>query len=209
MGGRLTTVTRGMFIRKTDQTFANPDPVLLEKLEKLHGDQFTTVGRDNKWMPDAPQDTRHADVEFLGDGKNAYFPPTRTIPAAKTKRAILLSGCIQALRVALFKNPDEQDLKKRERRAKALPVVSYWIAGGRRFEIYVALSSTKQEVHMLIMTPDPKKPAAPPGAAKLENVWAIGAEGPITAMHNRFPKSWGVPEAFEINGAWCQQTFSY
>jgi hypothetical protein len=153
----------------------------------------------------------HAEDEFLGDeDANGYFPQGGLIPDALGKRAILHSGCIQALRVALFKNPDEQDKSRRQRRPTALPIVSYWIAGGPRFEVYVALSNTGNEVHMLIMTPDPRKHRDIPPIGHPENVWAIGTEELILELHRRLETAnWEVSDAFALKGAWCQQTYSY
>ena len=204
MGGRLTTVTRGMFIIQTDSAFETPNLELLETFEeKLTADRLTTFGREKLDLPSDEAMVQHAEDEFLGDGDaDGYFPKGGPIPDAMEKRAILHSGCIQALRVALFKNPDGPDKAKRQRRPSALPIVSYWIAGGPRFEVYVSLSSTGNEVHMLILTPDPKKHRDVPPIGYPENVWAIGKEDLILELHNRLTAArWEISEAFELKGA--------
>jgi hypothetical protein len=211
MGGRLTTVTRGMFIIQTDSAFKNPNLELLEMFEdKLTAGELTTFGRQKLALPSDEAMVHHAEDEFLGDAEDGYFPKDGGNPDAIGKRAILHSGCIQALRVALFKNPDELNKSKRQRRPTALPIVSYWIAGGPRFEVYVSLSSTGNEVHMLMMTPDPKKHRQVPEIGHPENVWAIGKRELIDELHDRLRAAkWEVSDAFELKDAWCQQTYSY
>jgi len=209
MGGRLTTVTRGMFIIQTDNAFERPTRELLEMFQKIPVEQLTTFGRNDLGLPASEEEKFHAEEEFLGDADpGSYFPPSAVIPNSVGKREILHSGCIQALRVALFKNPDAPEDERVERDIP-LPIVSYWIAGGPRFEVYVALSYTENEVHMLIMTPDPKKHREIPRVGRRENIWAIGTKPLIDDLHGRFPEDYDVPEPFELIGAWCQQVSSY
>lgn len=207
MPGRLSTVTRGRFIHGTDKGLKRPTERLLRGFEDAELSALAKLGKTTGTVPDGEE--AHADAEFLGDiPPHAFFPPDARIPDSRGKRAILLSAYIQALRVALYANPDDAPAMRRKR-AKALPVVSYWIPGVRNYEMYVALSASSKEVHVLILTPDPGKPPKTAAYGWDENMWAIATDARIEELRKLIPVGYQPPAAFAIKGAKCQKLKSY
>ena len=207
MPGRLSTVVRGRFSEGTDQGLRSPTEAQLQAFEQTQLADLTALGKQTGTVP--PGDENHSDKEFLGDAApDAFFPPDTAIPKSDEKRAILLSAYIQALRVALYVNPDAPP-HQRTRRAKALPIVSYWISGGPHYEMYVALSKSGNEVHVLIMTPTPHHPPPPRPQGRDEDIWAIASDARIQELHQAIPPAYGPRQPFLIKGAQCQKLKSY
>jgi hypothetical protein len=155
-----------------DKGFAAPTEALLQQYEAASAANLYALATDTGTIP--PDGKDHVDNEFFADdGNKAFFPPGGLIPKSLEKREIVLAAYIQALRLAIYQNPDAAP-SARVNRPAAVPVVTYWIAGLPNFETYVALSSTGKEVHLFLVTPDPKYM---PSAAYIdpieENLWAI------------------------------------
>lgn len=208
MTGRLSTVERGRHIDTTDQALRDPKEDLLRRLEAISPDEFTEFGRENLNLSSDERDVRHIEKEFLGDaGPQASFPAKGKIPASAKKQAILHAAYIQALRVALYKDPNA---KRPTRRKTALPIVSYWISGVPHYEVYVSLSSTDREVHVMIFTPTSQtsvKAAALGG--RRENMWAIATNERIAELRKQLPDSWATDDIIDIHGTQCQKLMSY
>jgi hypothetical protein len=208
MTGRLSTVERGRHIDTTDLALRNPSERLLRSLETIPLGDFTDFGRKELGLSKDPRDIHHVEEEFLGDATpSASFPPNSKIPGTAQKQAILHSAYIQALRVALYKDPDA---KRPTPRKPALPIVSYWISGVPHYEVYVTLSSTDQEVHVMIMTPTSKTPVKPNNlGGRHENIWALGTDDRIDELRNQFPDGWSKYDVIDIKGTRCQKLMSY
>lgn len=209
MTGRLSTVERGKHLDTTDEALSKPSVELLLKLEKTPPGKFTAFGRQFLKLSSDPKDVHHIEKEFLGDDPSkASFPPKGAIPRSDTKLAILHAAYIQALRVALYNRPDANP--PTHERSEPLPIVTYWIAGVPQFEVYVSLSSTDREVHVLILTPTPHREIKPPPyGGRPENIWAIATNARIEELRNKIPETYGRPNVTEINGTRCQKLMSY
>lgn len=207
MPGRLSTLTRGRFLEATDRVLQKPTEEMLRKHE-------TTPASDASALSEAIQvapttDYEHSEFDFFGDAlPRAFFPPGGRIPDSAGKKAIMLSASIQAQRVALYENPDAAP-HLRKKRKHPLPVVSYWINGVPDFEIYVTLSSTNAEVHMLIMTPFPHYDPKPPALGRAENIWVIASDDRIKELHDAMPATFKPSAPFDIKNAQCQKLMDY
>ena len=107
----------------------------------------------------------HTRDEFFGNGSGAFFP----VMGGHREGEIVRGGYIRAIELALSRNP----------LAAPKPIVTYWILNGRKeedpdaFEIFVA--ETPNEVHVLILTPQPAHVPAPPPARheRVEDMWVV------------------------------------
>jgi len=210
MSGRLSTVVRGRFIEATDQALRNPSEALLRKVEALAAKDIAKFSRENLGHPADEKAVHHAEKEFFGDDPDKASFRGDGIPDGEGKRAIHHASLVQALRVALYKDPDAE--KPHQKREKPLPIVTYWISGGQKYEIYVALSSTDQEVHVLIVTPPPGTEAKPPPTGRLENIWVVASDERIEELRKKVPDTYRLPPSFQIpgaTGAHLQKVMSY
>ncbi len=207
MPGRLSTLTRGRFIEGIDRVLQKPTEELLRRHETTPTSSISALSSE---IEVASADSYgHSEYSFFGDElPKAFFPPGGRIPDSAAKKAIVLSASIQAQRVALYDNPDAAP-HLRKKRKQPLPVVSYWINGVPDFEVYVALSSTNAEVHMLIMTPFPHEDPKPPPRGRAENIWVIASDDRIKTLHDAMPATFKASEPFDIQGAQCQKLTDY
>jgi hypothetical protein len=209
--GKLSTVVRGKFIQTVDDVFADltQTATLLDEHEKMTIADYLAFGKKWGFIRTGTED--HADKEFFGDSlPYAYFPPGGGVPDALGKIGVLVSGYIQALRLAVYKNPYPKNGDPRIPRNPTLPIVSYWITEQKHFEVYASLSSTELEVHLHILTPEPSHHVQnPPAQGEDENMWAIAAEDRIKQLHDAIPLSYGAEAYFEIKGAYAQKLKSY
>jgi hypothetical protein len=207
MTGRLSMVSRGKFIDHVDNALSNPDEALLRAHEGVTLDQLVELGEKIRTIPNDQH--VHTNIQFLGDDPTqGFFPPSKLIPDFAGKSAILTSAYIQALRVALYSNPDAApDL--RVPRKVALPIKTYWITGVDYFEIYVSLSNSDSEVHVLLMTPDPENVPKKPSIGTPENMWAIATDDRIKHLYEEIPKEYGAAPPFSIKQAQCLKLWGY
>jgi hypothetical protein len=207
MPGRLSTLTRGRFIEGIDRVLQKPNEELLRRHESISASDISALGTGIGVAP--PEAEGHSENSFFGDDlPKAFFPPGGRIPDSAAKKAIVLSASIQAQRVALYENPDAAP-SLRKKRKQPLPVVSYWINGVPDFEVYVTLSSTAAEVHMLILTPFPSEDPKPPSYGRAENIWVIASDDRIKLLHDAMPASFKASAPFDIKGAQCQKLIDY
>lgn len=200
-------VTKGKFLEYVDSRLKNPTEEMLAQYEAATRPLARWAIAFDK-IPAGQTSIDHTELEFLGDDPDkAFFPPGWAIPDSAGKSGILISAYTQALRVALYENPDAAP-KDRVKRPRALPIESYWVRGVRYFEFYVSLSSAGNAVHVLILTPDPQNlPDALPRGRE-ENLWAIGTDDRIKLLHDEMRSS-EPPAPFTIKDAMCQKLVGY
>jgi hypothetical protein len=92
---------------------------------------------------------------------------------------VFCQGLIKALREAID-NPITVEDPAQGKRLKALPIDSYWIVVGERFEMTICRSL--QQVTLLILTPNPPIPR--PGIWDQDTpIWVVRRETTATAPH--------------------------
>ena len=129
-----------------------------------HGKIRVGIGDDQLTVRNA-SDEIHVREEFLGQGERAFFP---RIGGHRVDQ-IVRGGYIRAIELALGEDPA----------AAPKSIVTYWILTGRKeedpdaFEFFVA--ETPNEVHVLILTPQPARVPAPPPAKheRVEDMWVV------------------------------------
>ena len=210
--GKLSTVVRGRFIDTVDRVLKSPTEDLLEKHLAMSLEKYLEFGKQYGFIHAGTE--YHADQEFFGDASPAaYFPPKQgSTPDSAGKVGVLVSGYIEALRIAVYKDPHPQDGSDPVPRDETLPIVSYWITEQPRFEVYASLSSTDREVHLFILTPEPSHHLSEEDAPEQgidENMWAIADRVRIDELHARIPDKYQPAEPFEVLGAFAQKLKSY
>jgi hypothetical protein len=204
MPGRLTTITKGTFLGNADDQLLTPT---LDHLRWFESDKgLTKIGQDNEVIE--PGAEGHSDDEFFGSDPNkAFFPD---IPSDETQD-IVRGAYIQALRLSLYKNYADRELRERPK-----PVVSYWIVTGpagegeSRFEAYTIDSGL--EVHVFIVTPDPQNAPTPPTAEYSidERIWLTGTQAWVDEVKARAPYGYADPvDLGRHDKAVCQQVKGY
>ena len=124
----------------------------------------TAIGDDRPTARNSSHET-HTRDEFFGNGSRAFFP----VMGGHREDQIVRGGYIRAIELALGEDPA----------AAPKSIVTYWIQTGRKeedpdaFEFFVA--ETPNEVHVLILTPQPARVPAPPPAKheRVENMWVV------------------------------------
>jgi hypothetical protein len=124
----------------------------------------TAIGDDRPMARNLSHEI-HTREEFFGEGERAFFP---RIGGYRVDQ-IVRGGYIRAIELSLGGNSA----------AAPKPIVSYWIVNGRKeedpdaFELFV--SETPNEVHVLILTPQPAHLPAPPPASseRVEDMWVV------------------------------------
>jgi hypothetical protein len=125
----------------------------------------------------------HTRDEFFGNGSRAFFP----VMGGHRQDQIVRGGYIRAIEAAL--GSDEGAAPK--------PIVTYWVITGRTeedpgaFELFVA--ETPNEVHVLILTPQPAHvPTAPPARhERVEDMWVVSTSHHIKHIAEEvYPKGY-------------------
>jgi hypothetical protein len=112
----------------------------------------------------------HTRDEFFGNGSRAFFPAM----GGHRVDQIVRAGYIRAIELSLGRDPQ----------LAPKPIVTYWVLNGREetdpdaFELFVA--ETPNEIHVLLLTPQPAYLPAPPPASseRVEDLWIVS-----TAQH--------------------------
>jgi hypothetical protein len=120
---------------------------------------------------------------------------------------IVRGAYIQAIKMALA--PERPQLAK--------PIVSYWIitdAPPHTFQIFVA--ETDREVHVMILTPRPKKvpgtPPKDPNKYGIERMFVVGSEAWIDGIVSKYQGGEYPGERFPVEGSEgidCLRVVSY
>jgi hypothetical protein len=147
-----------------------------------HAKNPVAIGDDRPTVTNASHEI-HAREEFLGQGERAFFPRIGGHRADQ----IVRGGYIRAIEAAL--GSDEGAAPK--------PIVTYWVITGRTeedpgaFELFVA--ETPNEVHVLILTPQPAHvPTAPPARhERVEDMWVVSTSHHIKHIAEEvYPKGY-------------------
>jgi hypothetical protein len=192
----LTNVIKGRMIERSDDRYRLREGESIgecrarfsEHLARLqagqdfgeHAKTRVAIGDDLQIATNAAHEI-HARDEFLGNGEQAYFP------VMGGQDQIVRGGYIRAIELALGEDPA----------AAPKSIVTYWIVTGRKeedpdaFELFVA--ETPNEVHVLILTPQPARVPAPPPAKheRVEDMWVVSTSHHIKHLaEDAYPKGY-------------------
>lgn len=175
MPGPLTMVTKGLVFKRLDEKLQKPDPDDLKDLKAAKP------------------------LDGLGLAKGTLLPAEKTHlvdqwldkwwPGIDKKEAILRAGYIQAQEVA-------QAPTRAATKGPAKPIVSYWVTGTNRFEVYVLESADQVTVLLFTPSPPPVQPPAHPADME-ERMWVVAHADRIKEIRQGFPSGYTVPAETE------------
>ena len=201
MPGSLTTIVKGTVCGKTDEKLQAATKELLTKwLGDFEDSSQSLKDIAKKYGVMATAQDKHFD-HFFSNGAGAFFPEIRD----EVKSDVVRGAFIQGLRLSLYSSPGVP-------RSAPKPVIMYWIAGGPAFEAYV--SDSVEEVHIILMTPDPTPELVPPtnpADTRDEPIWIVATPNRTEAIRKRgLHYTYKTPESMPSGiGIECQQIKSY
>ncbi len=207
MPKRTTTVSIGSALRRANERFRKMSwETMKAYLDEVEASGSVQISASGRLGPLETQEHIDHHDEFVGNGPGAFFPEIDS----SLKNDIMRAAIIQALRIALYSEVDE-DGEGLVPRSEPLPIVSYWISGVQTFEAYVDRSET--EVHIFLATPDPAPDGGrlPAEQAFNEQMWVCAAPGRVQAIRERvsgcvFQDPVRMPKGLT---AVCQQVLSF